>query len=756
MDTTLHDPLVGQRLDGRYRVDARIAVGGMATVYRAVDTRLDRVLALKVMHTSLAADGVFVERFIREAKSAAKLAHPNVVAVFDQGTDGTYVYLAMEYVAGCTLRDVLRDRGALRPRVALDVLEPMLAALGAAHRAGLVHRDMKPENVLIGDDGSVKVADFGLVRTADGQTTSSTGSIMGTVSYLAPEQIEEGTADARADLYACGVLLYEMLTGAKPHAPGTPAQVIYQHLHEGIPTPSRSVPGLARQLDELVARATARAPGDRPDDAVALLAEVRTMRATLSDEELDAVPPRARTDADEGAEHLTSVLSRRVSQGAVAPPAAGAAAGAGAGAGASSDTPQDAVPGRVPEGRAPAAEPEPPVRDGIPAQAGAPPVRAETPDRDTTQLAALPHAEAAEPPAGSAPAEHAPPGANAAPGAASGIPYTPSPYARAHALPDPDAEPRTDADADSPADGAGGTRDATGLRRWLPRRTLLILAAVLLVLLAGGGAWYFAAGQYTKTPAVLDMTEAKARDTLEKAGLDVDVQRDYSLRVKRGRVIESSPGPGERVGGTDAVTIVVSRGPEIVKVPDLSDQPLAKARAKLRDVGLEPGLISREFDAQTAQGSVIRTEPDTGTGKRPGSAVALTVSKGQAIQVPDLIGDEEKSARDVLEALGLKVRIAKERVFSDEEAGTIAKQSSSEGAPVAKGDTITLTLSKGQDMVAVPDVGDMTADKARQTLEGAGFTVDVRKVFVSDRVFNQAPDAGDNAPRGSEITIWVR
>lgn len=221
MDTTLQDPLVGQLLDGRYRVDARIAVGGMATVYRAMDTRLDRVLALKVMHPALAADASFVERFIREAKSVARLAHPNVVAVFDQGAQGQYVYLAMEYVAGCTLRDVLRERGALQPRAALDILEPVLAALGAAHRAGFVHRDMKPENVLIGDDGRVKVADFGLVR-AVGTVTNTTGSILGTVSYLAPEQIEHGTADTRADVYACGVVLYEMLTGTKPHAGDSP------------------------------------------------------------------------------------------------------------------------------------------------------------------------------------------------------------------------------------------------------------------------------------------------------------------------------------------------------------------------------------------------------------------------------------------------------------------------------------------------------------------------------------------------------
>ncbi|MBM7171382.1 serine/threonine protein kinase, partial [Streptomyces sp. G44] len=323
MDTTLQDPLVGQLLDSRYRIEGRIAVGGMATVYRAVDTRLDRVLALKVMHPTLAADASFVERFIREAKSVARLSHPNVVGVFDQGADGAYVYLAMEYVAGCTLRDVLRERGALQPRAALDILEPVLAALGAAHRAGFVHRDMKPENVLIGDDGRVKVADFGLVRAVD-TVTNTTGTVLGTVSYLAPEQIEHGTADTRVDVYACGVVLYEMLTGAKPHSGDSPAQVLYQHLNEDVPPPSAAVPGLAFELDELVAAATARTPDVRPHDAVALLARLREARAALSEEQLDAVPPQAHAADPEGhdnSEDRTSVIPRAAHSGQLPPSA---------------------------------------------------------------------------------------------------------------------------------------------------------------------------------------------------------------------------------------------------------------------------------------------------------------------------------------------------------------------------------------------------------------------------------------------------
>ncbi len=358
----MQDPLVGQLLDGRYRVEGRVAVGGMATVYRAVDTRLDRVLALKVMHPALATDTGFVERFIREAKAVAKLAHPNVVGVFDQGADGTYVYLAMEYVAGCTLRDVLRERGALQPRAALDILEPVLAALGAAHRAGLVHRDMKPENVLIGDDGRVKVADFGLVRAVDTQTSASTGALLGTVSYLAPEQIGHGPVDQRADVYACGVVLYEMLTGRKPYTGDTPMQVIFQHLNEDVPPPSAVVPAVAPQLDALVTRAASRYPQNRPADAVEMLAEVREVRATLTPDELDeqpadaapAAPPVPQADAAPapapGSEEPTSVVrpARRRRRGPYDPSAAapGAAARDAAGPGVPAPAGRPARPDR--------------------------------------------------------------------------------------------------------------------------------------------------------------------------------------------------------------------------------------------------------------------------------------------------------------------------------------------------------------------------------------------------------------------------
>jgi serine/threonine-protein kinase len=638
VDTTLQDPLVGQVLDGRYRVDARIAVGGMATVYRALDTRLDRVLALKVMHPTLAADGTFVERFIREAKSVARLAHPNVVQVFDQGTDGSYVYLAMEYVAGCTLRDVLRERGALQPRAALDILEPVLAALGAAHRAGFVHRDMKPENVLIGDDGRVKVADFGLVRSVD-TVTSTTGAVLGTVSYLAPEQIEQGTADPRVDVYACGVVFYEMLTGDKPHSGDSPALVLYKHIHEDVPPPSALVPALAPELDRLVAAATARTPQVRPQDAVALLARVREARQGLSTEQLDAVPPQALSAEHDNAGDRTSVIPRSLT-----------------------------VPRPLPVG-------EHESLDGV---------------QHTSRLQA-----------------------------------PPAPHRRR------------------------------------PKHLLLtVVAAVLVVFGVGTGLWYINSGQFTNVPPLLAKTEAQARERLQAAGLDVGpIKRQYNDAVQRGTVIGTDPAPGARIRDHDAVALTVSLGPETVNVPDVTGRPLAEARRLLKADGLEPGMVTREFNDSVAEGSVIGTTPQAGTKRHAGSAIALVVSKGSPVDVPDVTGDDPADARQTLTGAGLKVVIAPDRVNSEYDKGKVARQSPGDGSQAAAGDTVTLTLSKGPQMVQVPDVTGDSVDDAHKALEGAGFKVSDDRGLLGlfgDTVQKQSVKGGGTAPKGSTITITIR
>ena len=287
-DASRADALTGRLLDRRYLIGARVARGGMASVYEATDTRLDRLVAVKVMHPGMGDDDEFAARFVREARAAARLSHPHVVSVFDQGDDDGIVFLAMEYVPGHTLRDVIRTEAPMPPARALALIEPVASALAAAHRAGLIHRDVKPENVLIEDTasgGRVKVADFGLAKaiSADTQHTVTGGVLIGTVSYLAPELVVDGRADARADVYAAGVVLYEMLTGHKPHEGESPIAVAYKHVHADVPAPSSVVPGIPAYVDALVARATSRDRTQRPADAGVLLHQVHRVAQALRD-----------------------------------------------------------------------------------------------------------------------------------------------------------------------------------------------------------------------------------------------------------------------------------------------------------------------------------------------------------------------------------------------------------------------------------------------------------------------------------------
>ncbi|MFB8385977.1 Stk1 family PASTA domain-containing Ser/Thr kinase [Microbacterium sp. NPDC055910] len=304
------DPLIGRLVDGRYRVRARIARGGMATVYVATDLRLERRIALKIMHGHLSDDTVFQSRFIQEARAAARLADPHVVNVFDQGQDGDMAYLVMEYLPGITLRELIREQRRLTVPQAITIMDAVLSGLAAAHRAGIVHRDVKPENVLLAEDGRVKIGDFGLARATTANTASG-AQLLGTIAYLAPELVTRGTADARSDIYALGIVLYELLTGEQPYKGEQPMQIAYQHATDSVPRPSVKNPGVPEPLDELVLWATAREPDDRPVDASEMLDRLREI-----ERELGISPQVARATAavgivrDEGlaSGELTQVL----------------------------------------------------------------------------------------------------------------------------------------------------------------------------------------------------------------------------------------------------------------------------------------------------------------------------------------------------------------------------------------------------------------------------------------------------------------
>ena len=278
--------LTGELIDDRYQLTALLATGGMATIYSAIDTRLDRKVAVKIMHPHLAQDEDFVGRFIREAKAAASLSHPNIVAVQDQGWNQSgvpAVFIVMELVEGHTLRDYIYERGKLTIEDALSFIDPVLSALSAAHAIGIIHRDIKPENILISKEGRVKIADFGLARGNMLGTTMTAESsvILGSVSYLSPEQVQRGVADSRSDVYATAIVLFEMITGEKPFAGDTPIQIAYMHVNEKIPLLSSKVKGVPEALDELVAKATSTNPDERPRDAGAFLSELNRVRTEI-------------------------------------------------------------------------------------------------------------------------------------------------------------------------------------------------------------------------------------------------------------------------------------------------------------------------------------------------------------------------------------------------------------------------------------------------------------------------------------------
>ncbi|MCV7195805.1 protein kinase [Mycobacterium angelicum] len=303
------DPLDSTLLDGRYLIQSKIASGGTSTVYRGLDVRLDRPVALKVMDARYAGDQQFLTRFQLEARTVARLKNPGLVAVYDQGLDARHPFLVMELIEGGTLRELLLERGPMPPHAVAAVLRPVLGGLAAAHRAGLVHRDVKPENVLISDDGEVKIADFGLVRAVAAAGITSTSVILGTAAYLSPEQVRDGNAGPRSDVYSTGILTYELLTGSTPFTGDTALSIAYQRLDHDVPPASDLIDGVPTQFDEFVACATARDPAQRYADAIEMAADLDAIVEELGLPDFRVPAPR------NSAQHRSAALHHsRISQ----------------------------------------------------------------------------------------------------------------------------------------------------------------------------------------------------------------------------------------------------------------------------------------------------------------------------------------------------------------------------------------------------------------------------------------------------------
>ena len=666
MGTTVSDPLVGHLVDGRYEVVCRIARGGMATVYLALDRRLDREVALKVMHPHLAegASGTaFVARFRREARAAARLTHPGLVGVYDQGVDGDTSYLTMEYIDGTTLRRHLGERGALTVGEAFSVLEAILDALAAAHRTGLVHRDIKPENVLLAADGRVKVTDFGLARAVTEVTSTTTGTVLGTVAYLGPELVAKGVSDPRTDVYAAGILLYEMLTGRQPFTGETPIQVAFQHVNSDIPAPSRSIDWLPQEIDELVGALAAREPDDRPVDAAAALTLVRRTRASL----------------DPG------TLGRRadVRPTITLHPATVDPDGP--------DDPEDA-------GDAPAGGGVPRPRTGATA-------RIDVSARGTT--VALPIGAGMRTPEELAAQEHA----ASAPArrrrrrrwvvaallvlalvTAGAWWYTTTGPGAYTTVPDVVGE-QEDTAADRLAD-AGLEVTAVPVFDEEPPGTVVDTVPAPRDRILKDGSVELSVSQgpeMTLVPAdLVGKPVEEVRAALSGAGLALGpVETPYDDAAPAGSVMALSHQPGAEIPKGTEVTLTVSQGPAPVTIPQVIGATQEQATKDLEAEGLVVEATPAFSDTVPA-GAVVDQEPEQGTLGHRRDTVTIVVSQGpELVEVPSVISSQYDAAAAALEDLGFVPR--RQNVLGGF-FGTVRDQSVAPGERVARGTEITLTV----------------------------------------------------------------
>jgi beta-lactam-binding protein with PASTA domain/tRNA A-37 threonylcarbamoyl transferase component Bud32 len=636
--------MVGRLLDGRYQVRARIARGGMATVYLATDLRLERRVAIKVMHGHLADDAAFRDRFIQEARSAARLAHPNVVNVFDQGQDSDMAYLVMEYLQGITLRDLLKEYGKLTPEQTMDIMEAVLAGLAAAHKAGIVHRDLKPENVLLADDGRIKIGDFGLARAATANTATGQ-ALLGTIAYLSPELVTRGIADTRSDIYAVGIMMFEMLVGDQPFKGDQPVQIAYQHANETVPAPSTRNPGIPVALDELVLWATARDPEQRPRDARALLDQLFETQ-NLIREGLGGVST---------ATQRTMVL-----------PAAG------------------------------------------------------------------------------------------------------SPTTTVHESGETQVLSRARRTGPVALESASQLSAAVHRRR---RRGFWLFGLVLmLAAVAGGTGWYFGSGPgaHVGVPSVAGLSVGDATAELAAAGFTVGGQDQvFDYRTDKDLVSSTDPAPGDSVLRDTPITLHVSKGPEPLPVPAVVGTPEAEARAALADARFQVADdVQREFTEDAADGEVLRVLDGRGKAIKKGAlypdhaTLSLVLSAGP---VPNVVGMTVAQATAALEKVDLKLAEgdASYDNSGDSEMGDIlsvdkATDKDGDDRPFRPGDTVTVHVSLGMDLVVVPNVVGLSWSEARPLLDEAGFALayntaadDLPSVVVTAT----DPVGGDSALRGSTVSV---
>ncbi len=617
-----------QLVDNRYRIKKPLGSGGMADVYLAHDNVLDRDVALKVMSERYAKDEEFVERFRREAQSAAALSHPNIVSIYDRGSseDGTY-YIAMEYLPGGTLKDRILKKGALPPRTAAQVTLQIAEALRAAHNSGVVHRDIKPHNILITADGDLKVTDFGIARAATSSTMTKTGLILGTAHYISPEQAMGEPVGPASDLYSLGVVFYEMLTGQLPYDADTPIGIAMKHVNGSLRPPREVDPTIPGGINAIVVKLLSKDPKDRYQSASELIEDLEKVieggePENATTQALGQVPPARTGDtiaypspaAREKASRERDKKRRRrgfLPAVVVLLLLALAALLAGAGyylSGGNSQQGNNA-----------------PAMVSVPNMVGMKLDEAKSKYGGDFNIVVKDHVKGKDP-----------------------------------------------KDTITKQDPSGGKAKK---------------GSDIAVVVVGT--------QVADVPDVTGKSESDARNALTDAGFNVNVNKQHSSQVPQGSVISQSPNGGNSAQVGSTVTITVSSGVQMVKVPDIPyGYTAAQTQALLQKYGLKLGSQSSAYNSQIARGGVINQDPKPGVEVRPGSTVNITLSAGpKPVTVPGVIGEDISSAEQDLANAGLGYKLV--QVQSNKPAGTVISENPSPGTQVDPGTYVTLTYSSG-------------------------------------------------------------
>ncbi|WP_454928208.1 Stk1 family PASTA domain-containing Ser/Thr kinase [Actinomyces sp.] len=646
------DPLIGRLIDQRYRVTRRLARGGMATVYVAQDERLERPVALKVMHPHLAESDAFVERFHREARAAARIVHPGVVSVFDQGVVSGQGFLVMELIDGTNLRALLNAQGAFTIPQALRYTTDILEALRAAHRMGVIHRDIKPENILVPTDGPAKVADFGLARAVSEGSTSATGNMLGTVAYIAPEIALTTEANARSDLYSVGIMLYEMLTGAVPWADESPLQIASHHVSDDVPSPSATLPWIPREIDDLIAALTARNPANRCADASDALDLVARAAASIPSDIANRRAEVAHEDSRSGSETTalnTEVMPTQLTQAMPAPAVTTATA-------------------------LPTATAVTTVHASTPTET---PSAGELPAKMSTRailLAVIAFLLIVAASFG---------------GSWWWTEYGPGSYLT---MPTTTGRDLADVQADLGAIGLASSVEEEFSDD--------VQSGIVTHSDPDGGSsvhkstnvqLYVSKGIDMKdVPNVVGKGQDEASRTLADAGLALGAVTDaYSEDVPPGQVISQSVAAGTSLAHDSTVDVVLSKGREPRTVPTLTGKGASAAKSSIEALGLVASPTEAYSDT-VPEGQVISQQTREGSTVYRGDSVSYTVSKGpEMVTVPDVVGLQRQEAHDKLEGAGFTVQ---EDLILGGFFNTVRSSDPAGGSKVKKGSTVTISI----------------------------------------------------------------